>query len=180
MKSNTRPWTNSTVSSIGSSKTHVLKGLGLQLHSLPHERGARFTLARLNASVPFAATRTHLLSAVVWSVVWLAGLALGVGFSRGLDTSLDMLLGGAVVLLPTLWVAMSLTSGHSIFGPVWLGLARYTLAGVGFAALFAVRPTASLWRYWLAVAQRWYCHQYCCFGDNVAVRSVKALGISRI
>ena len=56
---------------------------------------------------------------------------------RGLNTSLDMLFGGAVVLLPTLWVAMNLTSGRSIFGPVWLGLARYTLAGVGFAALFA-------------------------------------------
>ena len=51
-------------------------------------------------------------------------------------------LGGAVVLLPTIWVAMSLTSGRSIFGPVWLGLARYTLAGVGFAALFAVRPSS--------------------------------------
>ena len=99
-------------------------------------------MARFDASVPFAATRTHLLSAVAWSVVWLAALAFGVGLFRGLNTSLDMLLGGAVVLLPTLWVAMSLTSGHSIFGPVWLGLARYTLAGVGFAALFAVRPSS--------------------------------------
>jgi len=99
-------------------------------------------LARFDASVPFAATRTHLLSAVAWSVVWLAALAFGVGLFRGLNTSLDMLFGGAVVLLPTLWVAMNLTSGRSIFGPVWLGLARYTLAGVGFAALFAVRPNS--------------------------------------
>ena len=99
-------------------------------------------MARVNASVPFAATRTHLLSAVTWSVVWLAALAFGVGLFRGLNTSLDVLLGGTVVLLPTLWVAMSLTSGRSIFGPVWLGLARYTLAGVGFAALFAVRPNS--------------------------------------
>ena len=99
-------------------------------------------MARFDASVPFAATRTHLLSVVAWSVVWLAALAFGVGLFRGLNTSLDMLLGGAVVLLPTLWVAMSLTSGRSMFGPVWLGLARYTLAGVGFAALFAVRPNS--------------------------------------
>ena len=99
-------------------------------------------MARFDASVPFAATRTHLLSAVAWSVVWLAALAFGVGLFRGLNTSLDMLFGGAVVLLPTLWVAMNLTSGGSIFGPVWLGLARYTLAGVGFAALFAVRPNS--------------------------------------
>ena len=99
-------------------------------------------MARFDASVPFAATRTHLLSAVAWSVVWLVALAFGVGLFRGLNTSLDMLFGGAVVLLPTLWVAMNLTSGRSIFGPVWLGLARYTLAGVGFAALFAVRPNS--------------------------------------
>ena len=99
-------------------------------------------MARFDASVPFAATRTHLLSAVAWSVVWLAALAFGVGLFRGLNNSLDMLFGGAVVLLPTLWVAMNLTSGRSIFGPVWLGLARYTLAGVGFAALFAVRPNS--------------------------------------
>ena len=75
-------------------------------------------------------------------MVWLAALAFGVGFFRGLNTSLDMLFGGAVVLLPTLWVAMNLTSGRSIFGPVWLGFARYTLAGVGFAVLFAVRPNS--------------------------------------
>ena len=99
-------------------------------------------MARFDASVPFAATRTHLLSVVAWSVVWLAAVAFGVGLFRGLNTSLDMLFGGAVVLLPTLWVAMNLTSGRSIFGPVWLGLARYTLAGVGFAALFAVRPNS--------------------------------------
>ena len=68
-------------------------------------------------------------------MVWLAALAFGVGLFRGLNTSLDMLFGGAVVLLPTLWVAMNLTSGRSIFGPVWLGLARYTLAGVGFGTV---------------------------------------------
>ena len=75
-------------------------------------------------------------------MVWLAALAFGVGLFRGLNTSLDMLFGGAVVLLPTLWVAMNLTSGRSVFGPVWLGLARYTLAGVGFAVLFTVRPSS--------------------------------------
>ena len=48
----------------------------------------------------------------------------------------------AVVLLPTLWVAVSVTSGHSAVNPALMGLARYTLAGLGFAALFALRPTS--------------------------------------
>ena len=79
---------------------------------------------------------------MVATALWLVGLAVGVGLFRGFSTFLDMLLGGTVVLLPTLWVAVSLTSGRSVFGPVWLGLARYSLAGIGFAALFALRPTS--------------------------------------
>ena len=39
------------------------------------------------------------------------GLALVVGFLQGLEASIDIVLGGTIVLLPTLWVAVSLTSG---------------------------------------------------------------------
>ena len=57
------------------------------------------------------------------------------GVFRGFSMSLDMLM-GAAVLLPSVWVAVSLTSGRSVISPIWLGLARYSLATVGFAMLF--------------------------------------------
>ena len=76
------------------------------------------------------------------SAVLLGCAALITGIFRGFNTSLDMLLGAAIVLLPSVWVAMSLTSGRSLISPAWLGFVRYTLAGMGFAALFALRPAS--------------------------------------
>jgi hypothetical protein len=80
------------------------------------------------------------LSAVVTTAIFLVGVALVAGVFRGFNTSLDMLLGAAVVLLPSVWVATSLTSGRSVISPIWLGLARYSLAAAGFAILFVLRP----------------------------------------
>ena len=62
------------------------------------------------------------------------------GVFRGFTTSLDMLLGAAVVLMPSAWVATSLTSGRSMISPIWVGFARYSLAAAGFAVLFVLRP----------------------------------------
>ena len=101
-------------------------------------------MAKLNASAPFATTRTHLLSAVTSTAALVLGLALLAGLLRGLHTFFDIVLGSAVVLLPTLWVAVSVTSGRSAVSPTLMGLARYTLAGIGFAALFALRPSSEL------------------------------------
>ena len=97
-------------------------------------------MARHVASAPFAATRKRLLSAVVTTAIFLVGVALVAGVFRGFNTSLDMLLGAAVVLLPSAWVATSLTSGRSVISPIWLGFARYSLAAAGFAVLFVLRP----------------------------------------
>ena len=76
------------------------------------------------------------------TVVFLGCAALIIGIFRGFITSLDMLLGAAIVLLPSVWVAMSLTSGRALISPAWMGFVRYTLAGLGFAALFALRPAS--------------------------------------
>ena len=97
-------------------------------------------MARHVASAPFAITRKRLLSAVVTTAIFLVGVALVAGVFRGFSSSLDMLLGAAVVLLPSAWVATSLTSGRSLINPIWLGLARYSLAAAGFAVLFVLRP----------------------------------------
>ena len=97
-------------------------------------------MARHVASAPFAVTRKRLLSAVVTTAIFLVGVALVAGVFRGFTTSLDMLLGAAVVLMPSAWVATSLTSGRSMISPIWVGFARYSLAAAGFAVLFVLRP----------------------------------------
>ena len=99
-------------------------------------------MAKRDASAPFSTTRTQLLSVVRSTAALLIGLALLAGFLRGLETLIDVVLGSAIVLLPTLWVAFSLTSGRFALHPALLGLARYTLAGIGFAALFSLRPNS--------------------------------------
>jgi len=97
-------------------------------------------LAKHAVSGPFATTRKRLLKAVLMTMM-LVSVAAGVaGALHGVRISLDMLLGAAVVLLPSGWVAVSLTSERSVLSPIWLGLARYSLATLGFAALFTVRP----------------------------------------
>lgn len=89
---------------------------------------------------PFATTRKQLLNAVTTTMIFVCVVAAVVGSIRGVHTALDMLLGAAIVLLPSGWVALSLTAERSAFSPVWLGLARYGLASLGFAVLFAMRP----------------------------------------
>ena len=80
------------------------------------------------------------MSAVVTTAMLLAGVAVIAGVFRDFQMSLDMLMGAAVVLVPSAWVAASLTAGRSVISPIWMGLARYSLAGVGFAMVFALRP----------------------------------------
>ena len=61
----------------------------------------------------------------------------------GVDAGLDLLLGALVVLIPSIWVALSLTARRPGVGSVWMGFARYTAAAVGFALLFAMRPSSA-------------------------------------
>ena len=106
----------------------------------------------LTTSVPFAATRTHLLSAVAVCGMARCSGVWGRPFSRAQYFS------GHVIRWRCGATAHPLGGdepdlGALYFGPVWLGLARYTLAGVGFAALFAVRPNSQPLAVWLAVAR---------------------------
>ena len=73
----------------------------------------------------------------------IAAVAVLAGVLRGFDGGLDLLLGSLVVLVPSCWVALSLTARRSAGSAVWMGLARYTAAAVGFALLFALRPSSS-------------------------------------
>lgn len=121
----------------------MLKGLGLSTTLGPAlQRGAR-VLARFVASAPFEATRKRLLSATLTAAAIIAvGAALSV-VMWCVDAGLDLLLGALVVLIPSIWVALSLTARRPGGGSVWMGLARYTAAAVGFAVLFTVRPSSA-------------------------------------
>ena len=73
----------------------------------------------------------------------IAAVAVLAGVLRGFDGGLDLVLGAVVVLVPSFWVALSLTTRRSASGAVWLGLVRYTATAIGFALLFALRPSSS-------------------------------------
>ena len=121
----------------------MLKGLGLSTTLGPASPGGERILARFAASGPFEGTRTRLLYATGVAAVIIAAAAVLAGVVRGFDVGLDLVLGALVVLVPSFWVALSLTARRSAGSAVWMGLARYTAAAVGFALLFALRPSSS-------------------------------------
>ncbi len=100
-------------------------------------------MARFAADGPFEGTRKRLLYATGAAAVIIASAAVLAGVLKGFDGGLDLVLGSLVVLVPSFWVALSLTARRSAGGAVWMGLARYTAAAVGFALLFALRPSSS-------------------------------------
>ncbi|MDA8732895.1 hypothetical protein N9M28_06225 [Luminiphilus sp.] len=100
-------------------------------------------MARFAAAGPFEGTRRRLLHATGAAAVIIAAAAVFAGVVRGFDGGLDLVLGALVVLVPAFWVALSLTARRSAGGAVLMGLARYTAAVVGFALLFALRPSSS-------------------------------------
>lgn len=121
----------------------MLKGLGLSTTLGPASQGGEGILAKFAASGPFEGTRTRLLHATGVAAAIIAATAVFAGVMRGFDVGLDLALGALVVLVPSFWVALSLTARRSAGSAVWMGLARYTAAAVGFALLFALRPSSS-------------------------------------
>ena len=81
-----------------------------------------------------------LVSAAIMAMV--AGLVAGLFW--GARATQDVLCGAAIVLFPSIWVALCLTSGRGLVFPVWLAATRFGLAGCGFAVLFALRPDSQL------------------------------------
>ena len=100
-------------------------------------------MAKFAVTGPFGGTRKRLLHATRVAAVIIALVSLLCGAMKGLDRGLDLGLGALVVLVPSFWVALSLTARGPGGGAVWTGLARYVGAAVGFALLFALRPSSS-------------------------------------
>ena len=84
-----------------------------------------------------------MLHATKVAAVIISAAAVFAGVMESFDGGLDLVLGAVVVLVPSFWVALSLTARGPRGGAVWTGLARYVGAAVGFALLFALRPSSS-------------------------------------
>ena len=84
-----------------------------------------------------------MLYATKVAAVIISAAAVFAGVMESFDGGLDLVLGAVVVLVPSFWVALSLTTRRSASGAIWLGLVRYTAAAIGFALLFALRPSSS-------------------------------------
>ena len=95
------------------------------------------------ASGPFEGTKKRLLHATKVAAVIISAAAVFAGVMESFDGGLDLVLGAVGVLVPSFGVALSLTTRRSASGAVWLGLVRYTAAAIGFALLFALRPSSS-------------------------------------
>ena len=76
------------------------------------------------ASGPFEGTRKRLLHATKVAAVIISAAAVFAGVMESFDGGLDLVLGAVVVLVPSFWVALSLTTRRSASGAVWLGLVR--------------------------------------------------------
>ena len=100
-------------------------------------------MAKFAVSMPFEATRKRLLHATGTAAVAIALVAALAGVMWGFSNALDLMLGALVVLIPSIWVALGLTASRLGVGSLWMGLTRYTAAAVGFALLFAVRPSSA-------------------------------------
>ena len=75
-----------------------------------------------------------------WSVAVAVGLAVVIGIIWGFKLVPDIVFGATVVLLPNLWSILRITSEKDAWGSVWIAVARYSLASLGFAVLFVFRP----------------------------------------
>ena len=75
-----------------------------------------------------------------WSVAIALGLAIAIGSIWGFQLASDVIFGATIVLLPNLWSILQISSQRVAWGSVWIGVARYSLAALGFAVLFTLRP----------------------------------------
>ena len=87
--------------------------------------------------------RTELLRALLWVLLGLTVISLVTAASSDIAGAIDVLAGGIIVLTPSLWLALKVSSQRGSGNAAVLALAKYTLSGAGFALWFALNPTSS-------------------------------------
>ena len=87
---------------------------------------------------PFGAVKRRAVTALLISAAITLVLA-GMTALVDLGAALDLFFGGLVVILPQWWLAHQLGSRRWAAKPALLAVAKYSLTGVGFAVLFALK-----------------------------------------
>ena len=87
--------------------------------------------------------RQGVIRAFCWSLGCTALVALAVAAGWGLGAAIAVLMGGVIVLVPNGWLGIRVSShdGYRTATPV--ALLKFTLCGLGFGVLFALRPEVS-------------------------------------
>ena len=93
---------------------------------------------------PVVTTRANLFMALMYSALIILLLGSAVGFFWGIKVMYDLLLGAVIICVVSAWTALRITSDKSLMSPILMGMARYSLVGLGFAMLFMVRPNSML------------------------------------
>ena len=88
---------------------------------------------------PFGAVKRRAVTALLISAAITLVLAGMTAIMVDLGAALDLFFGGLVVILPQWWLAHQLGSRRWAAKPALLAAAKYSLTGVGFAALFALK-----------------------------------------
>jgi len=88
---------------------------------------------------PFGAVKRRAVTALLISAAITLVLAGMTAITVDLGAALDLFFGGLVVILPQWWLAHQLGSRRWAAKPALLAVAKYSLTGVGFAALFALK-----------------------------------------
>ena len=71
-----------------------------------------------------------------------AAVAVMIGLIARWGTAVEFIVGALVVVGPNLWVATRGFRSAHVGGAIALALSKYVLAGLGFAAWFALRPNS--------------------------------------
>ncbi|MBT6264615.1 MAG: hypothetical protein HOI91_07810, partial [Halieaceae bacterium] len=89
---------------------------------------------------PMGTLRKELQVAVVCSTLCLLVCAAAFGFIVGWEAAKAVLLGGAVILVPSVWIAKHVASVRGAQYATVVALVKLPLCGLGFALLFVLKP----------------------------------------
>jgi hypothetical protein len=87
--------------------------------------------------------RQGVIRAFCWSLGCTALVALAAAAGWGMGAATAVLMGGVIVLVPNGWLGIRVSSHDGYRTATQVALLKFTLCGLGFGVLFALRPEVS-------------------------------------